>query len=390
MLFFSVKQVLRLRQAIFGRREPHALACGVAAGFCWGLIPHGNLIAVALLLVIFSLRVNHGMAALVALVTTLLAGKLDPVSHALGYRLLTAPGLADFWTVAWGMPLVPWTDINNTVVLGSFVIAMASLLPSYLLAYPIFRHLAPRTASEPIVEEVVLATETGLVEDARFDVSTAKPAAATKLKANPAGDSVEESDSDPTSPDVTVAAGQVGHLPPWSPLVATEQWIDTRIEVVRLRPVSQAGLRPAELSVEVAANEADASDCDSQADTAIKSSETTEITTPGSTTMTAEPTTTIIGTAPTNAAAGMPEFRTGGQPPAAPEAAVGVASAAAGSPADRPAVPQESIRSDNRAGSEAKGRDALSQPAVIRERPKTQTLNYLLRQLRDSNEGRAA
>ena len=388
MLFFSIKQVLRLRQAIFGRREPHALACGVAAGFCWGLIPHGNLIAVVLLLVIFSLRVNHGMAALVALVTTLLAGKLDPVSHALGHRLLTAPGLADFWTVAWGMPMVPWTDLNNTVVLGSFVIATASLLPSYLLTYPIFRRLAPRGVTEPIAEEVALATRSGLVEGEGGDVPVVEPATASRWEANAAGDSVGRSDPDLASLGGTAAPGLVGQIAPWSPLVATEQWIDTRIEVVRLRPAAQTSAGPTESTVEVLADEAGAGRSDPQSEAAVENSRTIEITTER--TMTTATITTITSTETTNMVADMPESGTVDQPMVVAEVAVGAAKPATGSPTDRPAVPPAAFRSDNRAVGDGRGREASSQPAVIRERPKTQTLNYLLRQLRDSNEGRAA
>ena len=46
---------------------------------------------------------------------------LDPVFHRIGASLLQAPSLRPLWTAMYNTPLVPYTNFNNTVVLGSFV-----------------------------------------------------------------------------------------------------------------------------------------------------------------------------------------------------------------------------------------------------------------------------
>ena len=46
---------------------------------------------------------------------------LDPVFDRIGAGLLGAPSLRPLWTSWYNTPLVPYTNFNNTVVLGSVV-----------------------------------------------------------------------------------------------------------------------------------------------------------------------------------------------------------------------------------------------------------------------------
>jgi hypothetical protein len=89
------------------------------------------------------------MAALTAVGTTFLATLLDPYSDQVGSYILTHPKLQDSFASAWQLPLVPWTDLNNTVVMGSFLIGVASLGPVFALTYPLFRMVAPRDGIDP-------------------------------------------------------------------------------------------------------------------------------------------------------------------------------------------------------------------------------------------------
>lgn len=154
MLVFLVRQTLNLKRAILGRRQPHQLAWGLALGLLLGLVPYGNLLALLILLLILSLAVNHGMAAVAAVAMSAVAAHIDPQSHAVGNYLLTHPELASYWATFWQWPFVPWTDINNTVVLGSLVIGTAALVPTYLVSYPIFHWLAPATHDLPREESL--------------------------------------------------------------------------------------------------------------------------------------------------------------------------------------------------------------------------------------------
>jgi uncharacterized protein (TIGR03546 family) len=148
MILWTLKLISTARRAIAGRKYPHQLAWAVAFGLLLGIVPHGNLLAIVLLLVVLSLKINHAMAALTAIGATFLAIRLDPFSHQVGDYVLTHPNLNEAAVTAWQLPLVPWTDLNNTVVMGSFLIGVGALIPVFAITYPVFRLFAPSPDSE--------------------------------------------------------------------------------------------------------------------------------------------------------------------------------------------------------------------------------------------------
>lgn len=259
MLVFVIKQMLSLKKAIVGRREPHQLAWGLALGLLLGIVPHGNLIALAILLFILSLQINHGMAAVTAVVATILASRVDHFTHSVGNYLLTHPDLAPMFAAAWQMPVVPWTDINNTVVTGSLAIGLAFVVPAYLFSYPIFHWLAPESNDLP--NDVLPPSSNSQVAD-----HPTPPALRIHPTLEP-GDRVDagqiatsnrvvdvaEIDSERTTQTLPIA------IPPLLPLsnaetidaafqqaavaeeLAGKTVVDTRIEVVRMYPNRAAG-----------------------------------------------------------------------------------------------------------------------------------------------------
>jgi uncharacterized protein (TIGR03546 family) len=132
-----------LAKALILETTPRQLAWGFALGMVIGLVPKGNLIAAALMTLFCALRVNlaagTGSIALFACVGMY----LDPVSHRLGHYLLTHESLQSTWTMLARMKVVPWTDFNNTVVLGSTLIGLTALLPVYFATRPMFAKFAP-------------------------------------------------------------------------------------------------------------------------------------------------------------------------------------------------------------------------------------------------------
>lgn len=163
MIFWTIKQLLSLKKAFTGRANPRELAWGLALGIAIGLIPKGNLVSVSLIGLLVCLRVNHGMAALAAVATSFIAFRFDPWTHQLGTEILQTPRTHALLTKIWDKPLVPWTELNNTVVLGSTVIGLTSILPTFMITLPLFRWLAPKSSSERELEPppaVALALET--------------------------------------------------------------------------------------------------------------------------------------------------------------------------------------------------------------------------------------
>ncbi|QDT12475.1 TIGR03546 family protein [Planctomycetes bacterium K23_9] len=139
MIIWTIKLYKSIKSAIAGRRYPHQLAAAVAFGTLLGVVPHGNLLALAILIVVLSLRVNHAMAGITAIGVSFAASRMDPYSHVVGNQLLNHSRFSEYATQAWQLPIVPWTDLNNSVVMGSFVIGVAALIPIFMVTYPIFR-----------------------------------------------------------------------------------------------------------------------------------------------------------------------------------------------------------------------------------------------------------
>ncbi len=109
---------------------PGQVGAGLALGAILGLTPLLNLHNVVVLILIIMLRVSFSGALLGWLLFTPLGFAFDPLFDALGHRLLLeTPALTGVWTTLYNTPVVPLTNFNNTVVLGSLAVAVALFLP---------------------------------------------------------------------------------------------------------------------------------------------------------------------------------------------------------------------------------------------------------------------
>ena len=133
-------------RAIVAQDSPRQLALGFALGMLVGLVPKGNLLAASLMIVVAGSKVNLGTAMLSAFLFSWVGMLADPVSHEVGLLLLSNESLAGFWTWLYNLPVVPWTRFNNTVVLGSLLLALVLFYPVYRLSEPRFAAWQPRLA----------------------------------------------------------------------------------------------------------------------------------------------------------------------------------------------------------------------------------------------------
>lgn len=114
-------------------QDPRQIAGGFALGSILGLSPMLTLQGVAVWLIILILNVNISAALLAMTLCALFAYILDPVFHLLGYVLLVnVDSLRGLWTWLYNAPIAPLTRFNNTVVMGSFVVALVAFYPIYI------------------------------------------------------------------------------------------------------------------------------------------------------------------------------------------------------------------------------------------------------------------
>ena len=141
MLLRMLRPLRLLVEAITDAGTPRQMALGFALGMLIGLVPKGNLTAVALTVVLLGTRVNLGMGLVGAGVFSWIGMLVDPFTHRIGHAMLTSESLQPTWAYLYDLPLVPWTGFNNSIVLGSLVLGL-------WLFYPVWR------SSERVLERV--------------------------------------------------------------------------------------------------------------------------------------------------------------------------------------------------------------------------------------------
>ncbi|MBI4349211.1 MAG: TIGR03546 family protein [Elusimicrobia bacterium] len=127
-----------LAVALAAQDSPKQLAAGFALGAAAGLVPKTSLLSHLLLVGLAASQANFGAGFVAAALFALVGSLLDPLAHPIGNFLLTREFLKPLWTLLYNLPVVPWTEFNNTVVLGWFVLACAFAWPLYRAMIPAF------------------------------------------------------------------------------------------------------------------------------------------------------------------------------------------------------------------------------------------------------------
>jgi len=126
-----LKLLQSLFQTLHSEGTPRQVAAGLVLGAGIGLTPllsaHNLVLFAALVL----LNVSFGGGMLGLALFTPLGFLLDPLFDRVGLALLEAPALRGLWTAGYNVPLLPFTNFNNSVTLGSFVVWLVLALPLY-------------------------------------------------------------------------------------------------------------------------------------------------------------------------------------------------------------------------------------------------------------------
>ncbi|MGH7671908.1 MAG: TIGR03546 family protein [Gemmatimonadales bacterium] len=127
-----VKLLQSLVKALHSEGTPGQLAAGIALGAILGLTPLVSLHNAVVFGLIVILNVSFPAAMLGWAVFVPVGFLLDPLFDRIGrLLLLDTPALTPLWTALYNTPVVPLTNFNNTVALGSLVVAVAGFLPLY-------------------------------------------------------------------------------------------------------------------------------------------------------------------------------------------------------------------------------------------------------------------
>ena len=133
-MFAIVKLIQSLLGALHSEGTPGQLAAGIALGSIMGLTPLVNLHNAVVFALILLLNVSFAGGMLGWAVFVPVGFVLDPLFDWIGHQLLFAESLRSLWTSLYNMPIVPLTNFNNTIVLGSLVFALLFSIPLFFAA----------------------------------------------------------------------------------------------------------------------------------------------------------------------------------------------------------------------------------------------------------------
>jgi uncharacterized protein (TIGR03546 family) len=130
--------VIKLLQSLFktlhSEGSPGQVAAGIMLGAGIGLTPLLSAHNLVLFAAIVLLNVSFGGGMLGMAVFTPLGFLLDPLFDRIGLALLEAPGLRGLWTDWYNIPLLPYTNFNNSVTLGSIIFWVIAAVPVFFLS----------------------------------------------------------------------------------------------------------------------------------------------------------------------------------------------------------------------------------------------------------------
>ena len=116
-----VRTIARLIAVLNSNGRPFEVGAGIACGLLLALVPGRSALFLAILIIIFFVKINLGMTIAFYLLFALLAPVVDGVLDALGYWILTRPALESLFSRLEHTPIVPITRFSNTIVMGGFV-----------------------------------------------------------------------------------------------------------------------------------------------------------------------------------------------------------------------------------------------------------------------------
>lgn len=125
--------IRQFARGLLKENKPWQIGLAIAFGFVIGIIPKSNLTAQLLFLIMMCTKANVPFSFISIFFFSLIHPFTDAIADPLGYFILNLDFLYNFFTKVYNMPVLPWTDFNNTVVLGGLIMGVVLFYPIYLV-----------------------------------------------------------------------------------------------------------------------------------------------------------------------------------------------------------------------------------------------------------------
>lgn len=128
-----LKQIFGFFKLLNSDTGTYQLASGLTLGMFLGFSPMFSLQTIIVFFILFFFRIQMGAAFLAAFFFKFVAFLVDPLADILGRLVLEAPGLRSVWITLYNMPIIPFTRFNNSIVMGSFLVALILSIPIFYM-----------------------------------------------------------------------------------------------------------------------------------------------------------------------------------------------------------------------------------------------------------------
>jgi uncharacterized protein (TIGR03546 family) len=118
-----LKQIFGLLKLLNSDTGTNQIAAGVAAGFILGMTPSFSLQTILIIVMVLIFRIQVGAVFISAFFCAFFAYILDPVFTSVGAQILEMDSLREVYVSLYNMPIIPFTRFNNSLVMGSGVVA---------------------------------------------------------------------------------------------------------------------------------------------------------------------------------------------------------------------------------------------------------------------------
>ena len=146
-----INWLVKIFKAINSNQHPLEIAEGICFGVMLALLPSSNLLWWGIFFVSFFLSINQAVMVVFMAVGKIFVPLLDPMMESLGYLILTAPALEDFYDWFFNLPLIPLLRLHNTLVMGAFATSVLLYFPLLFVMVRLVRYYR-RVIRQKIVE----------------------------------------------------------------------------------------------------------------------------------------------------------------------------------------------------------------------------------------------
>lgn len=132
-----LKAFVKFLQALNSNRNPSEVANALCMGILLGFMPKNNALWFVIFIFFFFVRINKPAYLIMIALMSQLTWLLDPLFDDIGYKILTIPGLGNFFGNLLEVPFVGFTKFNNSIVMGALACGLALYIPLFIC----FRYL---------------------------------------------------------------------------------------------------------------------------------------------------------------------------------------------------------------------------------------------------------